>query len=244
MTMLSEINWSIGVSLIITTAIVAVVHCFFIYRIWILSEHRITVVIIPIILVTVNVGFEAASCSYIFKAPTWDAFHGSSRSVMTVYVTTSLLTAIDVLVTGTLIYYLHTRRTGYHRTDLLIRRMETYVVNSGAITIAASLSVLLTFVLAPDNLLYAGLTQLLCKLYNNALLATLNTRSGNSRDVARPHGVNSYEFSLRENATRRPGSVTRPIELAQDVSTDAAEAASVEKMSFAVKYPALPELAV
>lgn len=229
---LAQIHWSAGVLTTTTLVIVTIVHSFFIYRIWVLSNKYLPAVALPTVLVLINIGFDAAVTAFLYKYRTWGAFHAQTETLVAVYVASSLLVAIDILVTATLIYYLHRRRTRYERTNHLVRQLEMYVVNSGAITIAASMSVLLTFALLNDNLLYAGLEQILCKLYSNALLATLN-----AREVKRgtfissdPSEANSHELSLQSDMLRRAKISARPtsIHISQQVTSDTAGDASVE----------------
>jgi len=229
---LAKIHWSAGVLTTTTLVIVIIVHSFFIYRVWVLSNKCLPAVAIPTILVLINTGFDAAVTAFLFKYKTWEAFHAQTETLVAVYVASSLLVAIDIMVTVILVYYLHGRRTRYERTSHLVRQLEMYVVNSGAITIAASMSVLLTFALLNDNLLYAGLEQILCKLYTNALLATLNARKikGGTFVSSDPSEANSHELSLQSDMARRAKISARPtsIHISQQVTSDTAGDASIQ----------------
>ncbi|KAI0029254.1 hypothetical protein K488DRAFT_88895 [Vararia minispora EC-137] len=85
--------------------------------------------------------------------------------------------ATDIFTAMVLCYYLHTMRTGYRRSDSLINRLIMFSVNTGALTSACSLSVLIVYQLLPTNFVFISLYFILCKLYSNSCLATLNSRS-------------------------------------------------------------------
>jgi len=177
--------------------IVLLVHSIFIYRIWILSRRERIAIILPSVLVLVNTGFESVLCFSLFNDDTWTALHSQARSSMAINAAASLNVAVDVVVTATLIYYLRKGRGSGQRADRLIARLQAYIINSGAITAAASVSVLLTFIVADDSLLYAGLVQTVIKLYNNALLASLNARD--------PRGeICEVESSTSSSAYQQP----------------------------------------
>jgi len=198
-----EIHWSTGSTMPLALIIITIVHGFFIHRIWVLSEHSICAVMVPSSLVLANVVFSIVMTVYLFKFDTWIAFRAHETASATVYVVTTLLAAVDLVTTTTLIYYLYKHRSAYHTSNHLLQKVGIYVINSGAMTIAASMSVLFTFALMRNSFLFVGLQQTLCKLYNNALLATLNARN-TARDMRPVYQSTALpEFSFREDVSRR-----------------------------------------
>jgi len=114
-------------------------------------------------------------------------------------------------------------------------------VNSGALTIVASLAVLLTYTFLHTNLLFAGLVQIVCKLYNNALLATLNARAvikSDGLEGSHYRDMSSYELSFQSEGAQRRQAVPRPIEVFQQVAThvtaDDVEQKKVATVEFSV----------
>lgn len=141
---LAGIHWTMAASQVSGMVIVLLVHSIFIYRIWILSRRERIAIILPSVLVLVNTGFESVLCFSLFNDDTWTALHSQARSSMAINAAASLNVAVDVVVTATLIYYLRKGRGSGQRADRLIARLQAYIINSGAITAAASVSVLLT----------------------------------------------------------------------------------------------------
>ncbi|VDB94427.1 unnamed protein product [Peniophora sp. CBMAI 1063] len=111
----------------------------------------------------------------------------------------SLGAATDVIIALVLSFYLHTMRTGYQRSERLIDKLIIFSVNTGALTSAFSLSVAILFRLMPDNFVFISIYFLVCKLYSNSCLATLNSRrvSGRGRDHESRSYSSSHALSFR-----------------------------------------------
>jgi len=82
----------------------------------------------------------------------------------------------DVFTAASLSYFLHKMRTGFKRSDTLINRLIIYSVNTGMLTSVFSAAVLATYNIMPINFVYMSLYFILCKLFANSCIATLNTR--------------------------------------------------------------------
>ncbi|VDB94431.1 unnamed protein product [Peniophora sp. CBMAI 1063] len=94
----------------------------------------------------------------------------------------SLGSATDVVIATVLSFYLHTMRTGYQRSERLIDRLIIFSVNTGALTAVASICVAVLFQTMPNNFVFISVYFLVCKLYSNSCLATLNSRRGKGHD--------------------------------------------------------------
>ncbi|KAL0952889.1 hypothetical protein HGRIS_007108 [Hohenbuehelia grisea] len=84
--------------------------------------------------------------------------------------------AADILITGSLLSFLHRHKTGVPRTDDLISKIIRMTLQTGLITsICAILDV--TLILTElDTTMFALFDFCVAKLYTNALLSTLNAR--------------------------------------------------------------------
>ncbi|KAF7984184.1 hypothetical protein HWV62_16874 [Athelia sp. TMB] len=76
----------------------------------------------------------------------------------------------DVYVALALSWYLWHSRTGFARTDGLVRTLMLYAINTGAMTAAGQ------YIIMPTNFIFVGFYLMLSKLYINSYLATLNAR--------------------------------------------------------------------
>ncbi|OBZ77498.1 hypothetical protein A0H81_01971 [Grifola frondosa] len=68
------------------------------------------------------------------------------------------------------------RRTGFARTDSIVRILMMYSVNTGALTSLCALLCLVTYANMPNNFVFIAFYFVLPKLFLNSLLATLNAR--------------------------------------------------------------------
>jgi len=99
---------------------------------------------------------------------------GQIRYIGSVALSLGMVT--DVFTAASLSYFLHKMRTGFKRSDTLINRLIIYSVNTGMLTSVFSAAVLATYNIMPTNFVYISLYFILCKLFANSCVATLNTR--------------------------------------------------------------------
>ncbi|KAJ7666806.1 hypothetical protein DFH06DRAFT_1384228 [Mycena polygramma] len=84
----------------------------------------------------------------------------------------------DVLITASLFFSLRERKTGIKRTDDAVNRIVRTTIQTGALTMVFTALNVGLFVGMPNSTLNFVFDFCLAKLYSNALLSTLNARSG------------------------------------------------------------------
>ncbi|KZP11698.1 hypothetical protein FIBSPDRAFT_962099 [Athelia psychrophila] len=104
----------------------------------------------------------------------------------------------DLYVAFVLSYYLYTSRTGYTRTDTLIKNLIVYSINTGAITALNAFLGMLFYIIMPTNFIFIAFYLMLSKLYVNSYLATLNARE----HLFKKGGVVSIHMSQMNPAAR------------------------------------------
>ncbi|PPR05506.1 hypothetical protein CVT26_009010 [Gymnopilus dilepis] len=81
----------------------------------------------------------------------------------------------DILITISLISYLH--KAGFNsRTDSLIDRIIRTTIQTGTMTALVAILDLLLYTLKPNSGLHLFANFVICKLYSNSLMSTLNSR--------------------------------------------------------------------
>ncbi|CAE6465356.1 unnamed protein product [Rhizoctonia solani] len=104
----------------------------------------------------------------------FERFHQLKVPVI-VWLVSSVVT--DTVITSILIWYLHTHRTGYSKTDDRISRIVRNTMQTGlAVTVWATADLVL-FLVMPYNSMHLFFQLPLCKLYTASLLSTLNARN-------------------------------------------------------------------
>ncbi|KAF8207651.1 hypothetical protein K438DRAFT_1961911 [Mycena galopus ATCC 62051] len=88
----------------------------------------------------------------------------------------------DILITGSLIWSLRHRRTGIKRTDDAINTIVRNAVQTGGVTVAFTILDVVLFVALSNSTLNFVFDFGLPKLYSNALISTLNARSGGTQE--------------------------------------------------------------
>ncbi|KZT07795.1 uncharacterized protein LAESUDRAFT_812024 [Laetiporus sulphureus 93-53] len=81
----------------------------------------------------------------------------------------------DITICVSLIYHLHTRRTGLRRTDTLITRIIQLTMSNGVLTSSFALTAVIVFFIDSGGL-HLAFVYTLCKLYSNSMMSSLNSR--------------------------------------------------------------------
>ncbi|KAJ7640753.1 hypothetical protein DFH06DRAFT_621401 [Mycena polygramma] len=88
----------------------------------------------------------------------------------------TLLTSVDLLITGILIYVLSRSKTGFRRTDTIINRLIRGAIQTGLFASMFALADLFSFIFAPNTSFYAMFAFPIGRIYTTTLLNTLNAR--------------------------------------------------------------------
>ncbi|EIM81454.1 uncharacterized protein STEHIDRAFT_149882 [Stereum hirsutum FP-91666 SS1] len=170
--LLGKPEWSLSIQVIIGALVGAIVKLCFGLRVWKFSKGNWFVTGVIMLLALSQLGFATA---YTYKSFTTNLIMISALKTIA---TTSLALGVgtDVFTAAALSYFLHKMRTGYAKSDGLINRLILYSVNNGFFTSICSLTVLILYNIMPGNFIFMAFYFILCKLYANSCLATLNTR--------------------------------------------------------------------
>ncbi|KAF7317474.1 hypothetical protein MKEN_00833600 [Mycena kentingensis (nom. inval.)] len=105
---------------------------------------------------------------------------------------------LDVIITLSMCWYIRKLNSPYnlHGSEVLIRRLVNWTIQTGLITSLTSIAVVITFWTMKHNFIWLALYTLLAKLYSNSLLVSLNARPMN-RALVRPAGADSAQPALR-----------------------------------------------
>ncbi|KAH0586759.1 hypothetical protein H2248_007966 [Termitomyces sp. 'cryptogamus'] len=82
----------------------------------------------------------------------------------------------DIAISISLWFHLHRNRSGFARTETVVKKLILYTVNIGLLTSGASSLTLILWLALPQNFGFISLTLIRSKLYVNSLLVTLNYR--------------------------------------------------------------------
>ncbi|THV05231.1 hypothetical protein K435DRAFT_117739 [Dendrothele bispora CBS 962.96] len=200
---LMQLTWSMELQTDCNGLIGLIVECFFAHRVLILSKNKyLTAVIVLLACIHFGLGilftvksFEFASMM-MFQQLIWVTGAGIGSAA-----------AADILIAGSLVYYLSKTRTGFQRTDSLITLLIIYSVTTGVLTSILDLIIIATFSTMPNNYIWLAFFWVAGKCYVNSLLAALNGRVS-LREKAAPIQGSFLQFSpLGNDISRRSGNL-------------------------------------
>lgn len=97
----------------------------------------------------------------------------------------------DFLITGALVWYLRGHKTGFEQSDELMDRIIRLTIQTGFITSFCAMMDLITFLAIASPSVHIIFTGMLGKLYTNALMSSLNARSGWSYSMSSKTNLDS-----------------------------------------------------
>lgn len=149
------------------------VQCFLATRIWRLSDRKVWLIVIIVLLVFGEFGVNLAYTTISLRYETFAQLaHIKGLSLAT----NALAAAGDIVIAASLCTILQRSRTGFHRSDTIITKLIVFSVNTGLLTSLCALASLVSILAWPNTFIYIAFFFCIGRLYTNSLLATLNAR--------------------------------------------------------------------
>ncbi|KAJ7051856.1 hypothetical protein C8F01DRAFT_1376488 [Mycena amicta] len=166
---------------------------FFLYRIWVLSQHNWLVTGFLGCWCLAEVCFEAIIIQGILRIPLVAEFTHRATIVKSALI---VLAVGDLLIACTLVWYVWTTKVfvddvdGVHRrTNFILRRIMQYAVATGLATSLVALATFAAFMLAPDTFIFLAIYFSFGHMYTNALLVSLNARRSLRLAIEQPTSI-------------------------------------------------------
>ncbi|KAM5544667.1 hypothetical protein V8D89_001565 [Ganoderma adspersum] len=171
---LLKASWSIPTEVIINAVIAFMVESFFVLRIWKLGRNlyvTATAMVFTVAHFTMNLYYPIEQ----FYNPTFPA--GVEKLKSTGSAGLSVAVVADIFISAAMVWYLHKGKSGIRRSDDMIGRIIALTITTGGLTTTFVILNLIAYQLAPTMLYNLAINFLLGKLYINALLTSLNSRT-------------------------------------------------------------------
>ncbi|KAI5121950.1 hypothetical protein M0805_002021 [Coniferiporia weirii] len=94
----------------------------------------------------------------------------------------------DISIAGVLVYLLYSRRSGFEKSNTVIKRLIMYTINTGLVTGLCAMAPMISGILWPNTYIYVLFYYLASRLYMNSILASLNSRRSRHDDSSEVSG--------------------------------------------------------
>ncbi|KAF8429460.1 hypothetical protein L210DRAFT_3563422 [Boletus edulis BED1] len=161
-----------AIPLAVSHIVTSVVQCFYAHRIWIISAKNMLLTSLITATTLMNFAFGMIS-TYVAV---------STRSIVDLSSTpwsprSALMSAVcDVLITGSVFFYLREGRREVPRSQNYFRHLTIVFINMGLFTCLVSVGWCLLYVVRGGQFFIAFPTAFICKAYTNSMMAVLNAR--------------------------------------------------------------------
>ncbi|KAI5987840.1 hypothetical protein EDD15DRAFT_2291248, partial [Pisolithus albus] len=172
-----------------------VVQCFYAWRLWIISGRNVLLVASVIVLSALEL---VSSLGFIFGLTL------PGKPLRAVFSATGVVA--DVLITGSVYYYLRQGRSGLKRTETAIQHVVIVTINMGALTSIIALWLWISWLTQGPTPRVATPLMITSQSYVNSILAVLNARGQepwNSRRPGKPFTFGLTILSIPEILSSR-----------------------------------------
>ncbi|KAL5536400.1 hypothetical protein ACEPAF_222 [Sanghuangporus sanghuang] len=184
---IGKVTWSICWPILLEDTGNFIIRLFYIRRIWIMSDRNIFLSITAVVL-----NFVALAFALVFMAKLLhlQSFLEISNISWLMFTSLGSGVAADLWIAICVCYFLFRDKTGFQRTDTMLRKLTVYIIGTGLLTSFVTVACFISYATMPNNGVYVAIYSCISKLYFNALLATLNTRK-RLRGEAKTEGSSS-----------------------------------------------------
>ncbi|KAI0657244.1 hypothetical protein C8Q70DRAFT_1055781 [Cubamyces menziesii] len=173
--LLTEV-WSIQVEEIITFSAVLIAQIFFIQRIYQLRPYLWYIPLCQAMIAVASYALIIVIQIQIFQNNLWDAVPTPQFNdpIIANWVTGLI---VDVSIAAVLCWYLWSEKSYIRKkTHRMINKIMIFSVNRGAFAAGTQLLTFVAKFVAPQKFVWLAFHNVLCKVYTNSMLATLNSR--------------------------------------------------------------------
>ncbi|KAJ7460741.1 hypothetical protein FB451DRAFT_1270178 [Mycena latifolia] len=170
---LNNLLWSLLVEVLFNGLTALLVQSFLTVRIWRLSKRNKWLTGTALSLVLAEFGCVLA---YVGMSLRLHTFAEITRLKALSIAVNALAASGDVFITSILCFLLLRSRTGFKRSDTMIKKLVLFFVNTGLITSLFAIASLISITVAPTTFIYILFFFCMGRLYSNSLLAILNAR--------------------------------------------------------------------
>ncbi|KAJ7764863.1 hypothetical protein B0H16DRAFT_1525989 [Mycena metata] len=169
-------QWSLSASSLFDGIIGAIVQMYFAHRVRLFSNSWI-IPSVACIGSMLQLAFTAAITLISILHPEYNVAIFADRYGWLFVGVFATNTAVDIINTASLAYYLRRGRTGFKSSDKVLEKLVMWTVETGLVTAIAAIAQLVLVKAAPSTALWIGISLFYAKLYSNSFLAILNSRS-------------------------------------------------------------------
>ncbi|KAJ3489542.1 hypothetical protein NLI96_g2073 [Meripilus lineatus] len=193
---LLKITWSLVVHVFFTATSDLIVRGIFAHRVWQLSGGNL-----PLLgtIVIAALAVYAGAIVFAIRAAKVAAFLRFNEISALIYYSLAATAAADIIISGSLCYFLSRKRTAFKRTQSLIKSLIVYTINAGAFTWRDDNAEvrISQYATMPDNFIFQAFYFVLPKLFLNSLLAMMNAR----HSIRDPTPTDPYSIPLSKTSS-------------------------------------------
>ncbi|KAF4570932.1 hypothetical protein EYR40_007420 [Pleurotus pulmonarius] len=176
------------ISLFFSYVTTGFVQSAFTLRVWILSSKNWLVTsILGFFVLSQLVGGLGMAASQQINGEVSSVLDINSKAFGSLELVSAMI--CDIMISSSLVYFLHKNRSGIKTTESLIDKLIIYFIGIGTLSSVFALLNMVTWWAMPDKLIFTTFHSIISKLYVNSLLVTLNSRNQLRHNLGKVRGI-------------------------------------------------------
>ncbi|KAK6969173.1 hypothetical protein R3P38DRAFT_3298610 [Favolaschia claudopus] len=172
---LGIIPWSLLLQAIFGSLLSTMVRFFYAWRVYVISNKSL---LLPSVIGCCSIFAFIFSAIYTQKGFAIKFFTLAEHLLIWAALALGIGAAADLLIAGTMIYYLSKNKTGFQKsTNKAINMLVAYSLSTGALTCVFAIGDVIAQTVAPASLVYALFFFILVRLHFLSFMSILNSRS-------------------------------------------------------------------
>ncbi|KAF5374626.1 hypothetical protein D9615_008978 [Tricholomella constricta] len=183
---------SFKLSILLASTVALLVQSFFCYRLWKTTNKTIICIILELLVIARFTATAVVGVGAFMMKSLVTYIYEYNMHFTAIWVGGA---CIDILMAMFLSYDLRKRRSGFARTSRLIDRIIVWCVATGLLTSLYAMTMVITFLAMPNNLIWQFFYLAASRFFANTLLASLNARrSIRHTDTRSNNAVSTTQF--------------------------------------------------
>ncbi|KAK7006411.1 hypothetical protein R3P38DRAFT_1708376 [Favolaschia claudopus] len=166
--------WSLLIQTVVGILLGTLVQFFYGWRIYVISKKS---VILPVMIGICSTTCFVFGAIYTHKSFVFKFFKLAERLVVWSAIGLGFGAAADLLIAGTMIYYLLKSKTGFRKTNRAINILVAYSLSTGALTSVFAIGDVIAGSVAPSSLDHVPFFFILIRLHFLSFMSILNSRN-------------------------------------------------------------------
>ncbi|KAH9060299.1 hypothetical protein EDB87DRAFT_625313 [Lactarius vividus] len=193
---LDHILWTLNAQIAIGAVNNTSLQLFYARRVYLVPANVVSQVVL--VAISFSLGMLALAKDFAIKQ-----FSRFNTVRWVLWVGIGALAVTELLIAGSMCWFLYHRRTGFEKTDSMVMTLMAYSINSGLLTSLFGTAAIISLVVSPSSMIWLACCWVMSECSINSMLALLNSRDYiRERTSDKTFSLSSIRYEQRSETHR------------------------------------------